>query len=379
MIPADVVSRLQVSADAALRPVAPTQEVADKLSGLAVGQRVMAEIQAMLPNGTYRAVINQRDITLALPFSAKAGDTLELLVTESDGQLALAVSERDAKGAAANPPSVATTLSRTGQLIGNLLGGGAAQPDELPATPLNGGRPIAAAPPGTGQDLAPLLKQAITQSGLFYEAHQAAWAEGRLDKAALLQEPQGRLAPLDASKAAERTAPSALPTAPPATVEANTARPAGDSGLPATVDSARASGQTPASLVAAQAQPLVQQQLESLATQQFAWQGQVWPGQSMRWEIEEDGRRDAGEEETATRWSTRLRLTLPHLGEIDARIRLEGNQVMLGLQAAEAPTRELMTQGSAALRGQLDAAGLSLVGLGIDDGTGSDPDGQRQA
>ena len=49
MIPADVASRLQVSADTALRPVAPTQEIADKLSGLVAGQKVMAEIQAMLP------------------------------------------------------------------------------------------------------------------------------------------------------------------------------------------------------------------------------------------------------------------------------------------------------------------------------------------
>ena len=91
MIPADVASRLQVSADAALRPVAPAQEIADKLSGLVAGQKVMAEIQAMLPNGTYRAMINQRNITLALPFAAKSGDSLELQVTESDGKLALAV------------------------------------------------------------------------------------------------------------------------------------------------------------------------------------------------------------------------------------------------------------------------------------------------
>lgn len=36
----------------------------------------IAEIQAMLPNGTYRAIINQRNVTLALPFSAKTGDSL---------------------------------------------------------------------------------------------------------------------------------------------------------------------------------------------------------------------------------------------------------------------------------------------------------------
>ena len=82
MIPSDVASRLQVSADATLRPVAPAQEISDKLSGLVAGQKVMAEIQALLPNGTYRALINQRSVTLALPFSAKSGDALELLVTE---------------------------------------------------------------------------------------------------------------------------------------------------------------------------------------------------------------------------------------------------------------------------------------------------------
>ena len=122
MIPADVAGRLQVSADAALRPVAQTQEIADKLSGLVAGQKVMAEIQAMLPNGTYRAMINQRSITLALPFSAKSGDSLELQVTENDGKLALAVLSRP-DGAKVGKESVSATLSRTGQLISNLFSG----------------------------------------------------------------------------------------------------------------------------------------------------------------------------------------------------------------------------------------------------------------
>ena len=102
MIPADVASRLQVSADAAQRPVAPAQEIADKLPGLVAGQKVMAQIQSLLPNGTYRAMINQRSITLALPFSAKSGDSLELLVTDSNGKLALAVSAQSARTAASH-------------------------------------------------------------------------------------------------------------------------------------------------------------------------------------------------------------------------------------------------------------------------------------
>ena len=91
MIPADVAKSLQVAADAALRPVAPEQDLADRLSGLTAGDKVMAQIQAALPNGTYRALINQRVITLALPFAAKSGDSLELQVTENDGKLALAI------------------------------------------------------------------------------------------------------------------------------------------------------------------------------------------------------------------------------------------------------------------------------------------------
>src|SRR5574343_431770 len=97
MIPADVANSLkqpllgqQLATDAPTRPVLPTQQIADVLSDLVPGQRILAEIQSLLPNGSYRAVVAQRDITLALPFSAKPGDTLELEVAESDGKLTLA-------------------------------------------------------------------------------------------------------------------------------------------------------------------------------------------------------------------------------------------------------------------------------------------------
>ena len=83
MIPADLASRMQVSADTTLRPVAPTQEISDKLSGLSAGQRVMAEIQAMLPNGTYRAMINQRKFVVHQARFQKA----EKMAAFSDEQL----------------------------------------------------------------------------------------------------------------------------------------------------------------------------------------------------------------------------------------------------------------------------------------------------
>lgn len=388
MIPSDVASRLQVSADAALRPVAQTQEIADKLSGLIAGQKVMAEIQAMLPNGTYRAMINQRSITLALPFSAKSGDALELQVTENDGKLAFAVLSRPDGGAGkTGAESASATLSRTGQLISNLFAGaGRAQNNGAAAVPLNGNQPIAGTPPGSAQDLLPLLKQAITQSGMFYESHQAEWVEGRFPKAALLQEPQGKLsspaafaaaqgedsaAGLLHAKAAAPGQAGELATPSRITMELTQAQNSGvESGK-----SALAQNPNPGQLVAQQTQPLVQQQLEALATQTFSWQGQIWPGQEMRWEIDEDAARQAqGDDDTAPKWSTRLRLTLPHLGEIDALVRLEGDAITLSMSADSAETRTLMRVSSLALRSQLDEAGLKLASIGV---SATSEDGQH--
>ena len=362
MIPSDVASRLQVSADATLRPVAPAQEISDKLSGLVAGQKVMAEIQALLPNGTYRAMINQRNVTLALPFSAKAGDALELLVTESDGKLALAVTTRpDGEAGKAGVTTTAATLSRTGQLIASLFSGASEAKGGSNAVTLNLNQPIASSPPSSAQDILPLLKQAITQSGMFYESHQAEWVEGRFTKAALLQEPQGKLsspAAFDAPAKAvgNEQAAAAILKAPLATAEAGLVRHAHE-----TVQTT--SGQ----MIAPQTQALVQQQLQALATHNFSWQGQVWPGQEMQWEIDEDAaHRGQESEDSNSKWSTRLRLELPSLGEIDALIRLEGQQITLSMSAGSSETRERMRAASLALRSQLDEAGLTLASMGIE-------------
>lgn len=375
MIPPDVASRLQVNADAALRPVAPTQEITDKLSDLIVGQRVMAEIQALLPNGTYRALINQRNITLALPFSARSGDTLELEVTETDGKLALAVISRQEGDAKAAKEAVSATLSRTGQLIGRLFSGTGETENDAKALPLNGNRPIAGAPPGSAQEILPLLKEAIARSGMFYESHQADWVEGRFAKSELLQEPQGKLSATAAfATPADGQAPSSdLATAramPSATPESSrpgppSAQPAADTILTAkTADSAPA--QSPGQIVAPQIQTIVHQQLEALASQNFVWQGQIWPGQDMRWEIEEDGQNRQNEEDTAAEnWRTRLDLSFPRLGGISARLHLHDGQVSLAISVDNDASLEIMQAGSEALRQQFGDAGLALTSLGI--------------
>lgn len=374
MIPPDVASRLQASADVALRPVAPTQEITDKLSDLVAGQRVMAEIQALLPNGTYRALINQRNITLALPFAAKSGDSLELQVTESDGKLALAVVSHQQGDQKPVREAVSATLSRTGQLISNLFSGANEAENDSKALPLNGNRPIAGTPPGSAQDILPLLKEAITKSGMFYESHQAEWIEGRFAKSALLQEPQGKLSSASAfaDPSSGATNASTSPTLQPA-ASGEQSRQVLSQTLSGTDQASIAKTpsdthplQSSTQIVAPQAQPIVQQQLEALASQTFVWQGQIWPGQNMRWEIEEDGRHGQDDESSAAEtWRTNLDLKFPVLGGISARLHLVNDQIAVSIVLDNERALPTVQAGTEELRQQLRDAGLVLASMGV--------------
>lgn len=414
MIPSDVAYRLQLPADAAVSRTPTAQQVSNVLADLSPGQRVLAEIQALLPTGAYRALINQRDITLALPFSAKAGDTLELEVVESGGRLALAViTRKDAADATprGERPAVETTLSRAGNFIAGLLGRGEDGDAAKPAT-LNANQPIATTPPAKGSDLVPLLKQAIAQSGMFYESHQAQWVGSRLPIEALLAEPQGKFSlprsdmqpgtapqrtpgatpqattgptPQVTTGAAPEISPSAerlaIPDAglqKPASLSPGAANPvnpailaaSSDGIAPATTDASNTARQTSVlpsgQIVAADLLPLVQQQLEALANQAFAWQGQVWPGQQMKWEIAEDGHRNAeGEPDASTQWQTRLTLSMPELGEVRAVLRLREGDISLMLSTDDNDAASRLSGGGEALRTQFESAGLTLSGLSI--------------
>lgn len=366
MLPPDVASSLrsvlpdqQSVTNAQNQAVVSTQKIADVLSNLVPGQRVLAEIQALLPNGSYRALVAQRDVTLALPFSAKAGDTLELEVTESDGKLTLAfVANRSDSTGKPSQESVATTLSPTGKMIGDLMGGIEGEGKRAPPAPLNGSQPLVETMPKTAADLAPILKQALTQSGMFYEAHQARWVAGELPTEALKSEPQGKLS---------------SPALNASGVDANSARNAGTVSADMQAGNALASSRQDASSgspVPRELALLVHQQLDGLANQNFAWQGQVWPGQQMRWEIGKnfDDSRSTGNEENQ-RWQTRLKLSLPQLGDIEIALNLRaGGNVGITVTADTNTSEARLRDGAQQLRRQFEAAGLNLTDLTIQHG-----------
>lgn len=113
--------------------------------------------------------------------------------------------------------------------------------------------------------------------------------------------------------------------------------------------------------------PIVQQQLDGLATQNFAWQGQVWPGQQMRWEIgenQDDSRSSSSDE--IQRWQTRLKLSLPQLGDIDITLNLKaGGEVRVAVTAGTESSETRLRDEVQQLRKQFEAAGLNLTEVSV--------------
>ena len=493
MIPSDLAARLRTLTEASFFNTDPpvpglqrARAIQSQLPDLVPGARFFATLQRALPDGTFNAVVAGRQMTLALNSSALPGDTLELEVTQTTPRAVFArvLNVETTPQSTANV-SAQPTLSSTGRLISFLLTG---QPEPQPAR-LADNRPLLPSPPTTPTQtaqLVPMLRQAVSQSGLFYESHQTQWVLGKLDTAALLREPQGQASPpttqanpnpgrtatpAPTAPAAQGAAPAQSAPAGPGNATSATAsaanvlnfagNPAGGTplagnpvasnlgtlanllvaaGMPSPTNTAAVPGQQntpplpgqpmsdtaadglrpPASALdpraspppgsaspsapsspntasatntaergtAAGAQPgaasdqaatvrssalpipdrllpVVHQQLDALATQQYIWQGQAWPGQMMEWEIE-DPERDGAEGETAeANWNTTLRLTLPRLGGVEASLHLTPAGVALRLRADEGALQAL-DSGAAALASALEAANLKLTGLVVE-------------
>uniref|UniRef100_UPI001F12D733 flagellar hook-length control protein FliK n=1 Tax=Alcaligenes xylosoxydans xylosoxydans TaxID=85698 RepID=UPI001F12D733 len=195
------------------------------------------------------------------------------------------------------------------------------------------------------------LRAALQTSGLFYESHLTDLVFGRSNPSQLQQEPQARLTrsgvPTDADTARPR-----------AESQAGSGR-AGDANAAPGNTNAPAPG-TPVSGIHQDLTLLVRQQLDVLANQALTWQGEAWPGTPMEWEVERDPY--GGDPESAvSTWATRLKLDLPRLGLVDARLNLAGDQIVLQLVAPHSAAE--INDSSDQLRSRLLAAGLTLSHL----------------
>ncbi|SAK73098.1 flagellar hook-length control protein FliK [Caballeronia ptereochthonis] len=271
-------------------------------------------------------------------------------------------------------------------------------------------------PPLPAAALAAELARTVGDSGLFYESHLMQWLAGQRSAASLGNEPQARVdaralsLPLDfandaANNAAtgdawldDARAPQFAPDLPdfhaPARSIATPQTPQQAAALAASVRDAPASvlsnsqgtngtsgasapaaqpGQQESALqasIAAGIHPatinVVRQQLDVLDNQQFRWQGEAWPGTRFEWEIarEPHDPRPADDAADERAWRTRITLSLPALGTVDAELVLAGDKLVARIKASDSGARRLAADGAAFAR-QLEAAGLALTSLSV--------------
>jgi hypothetical protein len=368
MLPRDTVSLTQV---APARPTLPVgdprqQAFARALAGL-VGQSLQADVMTRLPDGSFVVRVNDMAARMPLPQGAQVGTQVPLTLVSLTPRptFQLQTGQGTAAFAEAGPPLAegadphasplaylegknAAALARTAALLAGtrglaqLPGGGAdganasistagkALGDVVAAAQQAGtqaGAAVGRAPllDGPSQDagaIAQALREGLDKSGLFYESHVAEWADGARPRADLALEPQARGMP--------------PPTDP------NTAQ-------------------------------LINLQLNAHEQGKVAWQGPLWPGRDMHWEVEREahGQQDggAGDGDGATTWQSSLRLRFGALGEVAARVVLAGDQLHIRLDAPDAGIQDLLDGYRARLAQALDAAGTPLATLAIHDAT----------
>ena len=323
MLPgADLTGTRPIASTALLRGTAtvadPRQDGAVRLDQIAIGKALLAQVVSVQGDGSALVRLTSADqapsfsteLRMQLPAGTKAGDSLNLTLLTKTPQLTLGI------GSAQPADTTPTTLSPAGRLIETLLQASDVARQKLQ---VQGAQALVSAADTPAAQLAgklaAQLHRTVDASGVFYEAHLREWAHGERTLAQVKGEPQN-------------------------------------------------TGATPGA-ASTQLLPL---QLQSLEQQRFAWSGEVWPGQSMQWDVvQEDSARQTARPgaETAPAWQTVLQLEMPRLGKLKATIRLQGEHAQLQLQAQDPQSVGALTAQGAVLGQALAASGTALDALTV--------------
>ncbi len=375
----DVLSQLQVLLKKSTPLIETGGEGAEEPLKFTPGQQVQAKVLGALPNSRFLVLVDDRHLDLNLPRNTQPGDNVELRFVGNQPRPTFIL----ANDAAQAPARAAVNLSDTARFIGALLNKARELSTQAEA-PLARSAPVLPGAPTDPRQFAAALRSALSQSGLFYESHQAQWVAGQRSLGELLKEPQAQLSEPRSFAAAQRpeaATPNApaqagdargpapqrgdAPSLPPQQLAQAAAKPEQAAVSTPMRDAAAAlvREQTTSEPIHASTAPVVQQQLDVLDSRQVMWQGQVWPGQMMHWQIEERETREGDGPEAVNEWQTRLALTLPSLGEVGAQLRLSPQGIRIELTAAQPETAQRLQQATGELKAGFDRADLNLVQL----------------
>ncbi|MDP4027426.1 MAG: flagellar hook-length control protein FliK [Gallionella sp.] len=359
MLPANVISALQILSNTGRPPVALTAETPKPVTNLEPGQQLQGSVQEKLSEGLFKVQVAGQTLQMRLPGNIKAGDTIKLEVLSLQPRITFGIV------ASTNPLSTPEQIGSTARMLSNL----AERPIERPIVQQSGNKAVWE----TGQQmpdtkvLAGALRETLGKSGLFYESHQAQWIRGERSINQLREEPQNLLTGKGAQlpdgqyvapgkNAAAQAQANVAGALKPATEQAATEKTAMQ---PNQATQAKPGGDA-AQPIAKELVHMVQQQLHTLEQHHLVWMGQVWPGQQMQWEIRGQPEHQARQQDER-QWSTEMELTLPSLGGVHARLVFAESGLRVMLRATEPATAHLFHSALPRLKNSLADAGIPLV------------------
>jgi hypothetical protein len=312
-------------------PITAALDSQDPFIKFELGQKYQALVEAHLLNGNSRILVANSLLQMQLPEKFQSGDKLELICISNEPGLNFLISSEPSLEINENN----TSISTTGRFLDALIQGSALKhslPDTLSS--ITSPPPILNKTPINTAELPSLLQKAIIQSGLFYESHQAQWVNGKNTLDNLHHEPQSKLMLVTTD----------MPTTKPAM-------------------SASLNADMPTNT---QSIPLVLQQLATLETGHLFWHGEVWQNQFMEWDIYEQSHDNKENEPSpATQWRTQIRLSMPELGDIIAKIELNAQGIHIKLDASQLETASLLKNNQLPLTTDMQSAGLIIQSVEV--------------
>lgn len=344
-----------------------TPLLAVSASALDLGQppatgSVRAQVAARLADGTFRVLIDGKALKLSLPADVKPGDVLQLRVVARAG---------DAAGAANSPASpTGSGVSTAGQLVADLV----RQP---PAAPTRQTQPVLDLPPEHSEQLPAPLARAVERSGLFYESHQARWVRGDYPLERLMQEPQASAGKSEAPISTIQSVPieedpsepvSLLPPRTPVAGQADDDADFSQTRTAATQDMRDGFAklaEKATDVASRETLNIVRQQIDALETRHIQWLGEIWPGQTMRWEIGEGADDQGAARDSDHAWDSSFVLDLPALGSVGAELVLAGSRLRIRVSAQDEQTAAMMRDAAQELIHALEAAGIATASFEV--------------
>ncbi|MCB5188012.1 flagellar hook-length control protein FliK [Methylobacillus caricis] len=317
---------------ARVTPVLATEEIANtnqdqnfRAGQLVKGQSYFAQVVSRLQPGVFQVDVQGTSFKMELGQQANIGQQMMLryvqdnpvptfrMLGQSAGQ-AEALVAKPLNSPLATPllqgsanDGVTTALSAGARILSQQL----AQAANGETSQTVAAQTVLTHAPQMPRILAHDLQRAIVNSGLFYESHLEQFAANKLPLSVIMQEPQNQ--------------PGAA------------------------------------------AESMINKQLAVLENQRFQWQGEIWPGQKMDWQVQlheerldADGHASNTDNSEDAPVSSNLKLELPGLGNVTANIFVHEGHLRVRIAAGDADAVATMQSALPALAEALTTQGQVL-------------------